>query len=389
MNFTIDKNASVARMAIYTPQGRKRFSFSTTIITEKENRKLRNSLEDLYEELERFTKTGRELSTEANKTLDQVKAKYPKVYEKTIRDCGLITDDELTLKKAFDEYIEANFDNRSTTKKWSITRDLLVDEFGEYKPLQKIKAIDLTRLFKKLKKKYAPATVQKHLQRTKQLWLYYQNGGEITINPARAVKVTFAKEQLVANKPYIEMETFAKAANCISSQQQKTLLFYYRCMGARQNDPRGDRWEDIDWDKRNINRSQQKGVKKKIGWCPIRPELYEELVKWRDEVIEAKGKAEGVIFPWLFETTSANQRKYFVSRIEAHPTVEVWPNFFNSLRASAVTDIRNTDGIDGRWLASQWIGHNATTADKHYAHVRPKNFKAITKHDQDDEKEVA
>ena len=67
MNFTIDKNASVARMAIYTPQGRKRFSFSTTIITEKENRKLRNSLEDLYEELERFTKTGRELSTEANK----------------------------------------------------------------------------------------------------------------------------------------------------------------------------------------------------------------------------------------------------------------------------------------------------------------------------------
>ena len=140
MNFTIDKNASVARMAIYTPQGRKRFSFSTTIITEKENRKLRNSLEDLYEELERFTKTGRELSTEANKTLDQVKAKYPKVYEKTIRDCGLITDDELTLKKAFDEYIEANFDNRSTTKKWSITRDLLVDEFGEYKPLQKIKA---------------------------------------------------------------------------------------------------------------------------------------------------------------------------------------------------------------------------------------------------------
>ena len=89
-------------------------------------------------------------------------------------------------------------------------------------------------------------------------------------------------------------------------------------MGARQNDPRGDRWEDIDWDKRNINRSQQKGVRKKIGWCPIRPELYEELVKWRDKVIEAKCKAEGVIFPWLFETSSANQRKYFVSRIEAH-----------------------------------------------------------------------
>ena len=97
MNFHIDRY--IARMVVNLPHKKCRFSFPKAVLEDKANRKLRNALEDLYEEIERFAKFGGELSKDAKKTLDQVKAKYPKVYEKTIRDCGLVTDDELTLNQ--------------------------------------------------------------------------------------------------------------------------------------------------------------------------------------------------------------------------------------------------------------------------------------------------
>ncbi len=387
----VDKDRNMMRMVLMLPHGRKRFSFPKAILEDKANRKLRNALEDLYEELEKFSKFGRELSKDANKTLDLVRAKYPKTYEKTIHECGLNRNDELTLKRAFDEYIATMTWSKRTISKWNGTRDFLVQEFGEYKPLKEIDSINLQGLFKKLAARdYAPATLNKHLQRVKQLWGWYHGAGKLLTNPAKVVNLGYQQIQLVAVKPYIPMEDFVKAAGCITDQQAKTLLYYYRCMGARQNDPKGDRWEDVDWKNRTINRSSRKGVEKKLGPCPIRPELYDELVKWRDEVIAAKGKAEGEIFPWLFQTRPANQSKYFKSRIAAHPTVEVWPNFFNSLRASAVTDIRAQMGDQGRFFAGKWIGHNAQTADDHYAQILPANIQKITKHRKDDDgKEVA
>jgi integrase len=392
MNFNIEGSTGVARMAINTPQGRRRYSFPSEILTDPNNRKWRLQLEDLYTEIERFTKFGCELSKEAKKTLDLLQARSRANYQKTVRDCGLESLTELLLKPMFMQYIEAQFRNKQTITKWNRTCDLLVAKFGEHKPVQNITSIELLGAFRELEAKYKPATLDKHLQRTKQIWKFFSDSGDLTKNPTVAVKLGYAKEDLVAHKPYIEHERFQKAAACIHSQQQKTLLYYYRYMGARQNDPKGDRWDDVDWKNHRINRSQLKGKKKKIGYCPVPPQLWDELVKWRDEVVQTTGKTTGPIFPWLFESRPANQRKYFTSRIEAHPTVEVWPYFFNSLRSSCATDIRNCKEIDGRFCEALWIGHKETTADKHYVTLRPENFSAITGVTQDEDeqdKEVA
>ena len=87
------------------------------------------------------------------------------------------------------------------------------------------------------------------------------------------------------------------------------------------------------------------------------------------------GKASGPIFPWLFESSSANQYRYFVGRIK-QKAVPVWDDFFNSLRASRAREIRRLP--NGRQLEARWIGHSPEVADKHYDDIQESDYGLIS-----------
>ena len=171
-------------------------------------------------------------------------------------------------------------------------------------------------------------------------------------------------------KEFISSERFLKALDVIAPLQQKTLLAYYRWMGARQNDAREDFWEDVNWTEKAINRFDCK-QNAKLGWCPIPHQLFPLLKKWHEQVVLEKGKAEGPIFPWMRQCSSAAQRSFFISRLKKNG-IPVWEKFFNSLRASRCIELRRLP--NGRYLETQWIGHSADVSDIHYDNVINTDF---------------
>ncbi len=108
-----------------------------------------------------------------------------------------------------------------------------------------------------------------------------------------------------------------------------------------------------------------------------------ELKKWHQMVVNEHGKASGPIFPWLFQSSSANQYSYFVGRIK-QKGVKVWPEFFNSLRASRAREIRRK--VNGRQLEACWIGHSPEVADKHYDDIQESDYRLISDPDEEQAK---
>jgi hypothetical protein len=277
------------------------------------------------------------------------------------------TTDSLTIEFAFDSYIQRRFTNKITISNWNGTKKKLVAYFGDGKLLADVTLIEMKECFAKLRSSYAAATLHKDARNVKQLWAECLDNRQIAENLMAKFRFDAPTMSLVAKKTYVDPVWFEKALAAITSKQQRALLGYYRYMGARQSDPKGDRWEDIaglDTDRPLIRRSNCKNNFEKLpDLCPIPGRLADLLRDWRDESLKRELPITGLIFPWLFASTSANQFSYFKRQLIAKG-VPVWPNFFNSLRASRSMEIRALP--NGRRLEMMWIGHRAEVADLHY-----------------------
>ena len=379
MRIEIEKNRKtpLVRFTVHVPTGRQRFGFPGWLL-DKRHLKRRQLLERLFVELEDALNAGNDLPECTWKALATLKGDFPKVHAKVVQKLGIqepAAKDRLTVGKAFDDYIGDHYTNRITISNWKQTRKKVTSRFPENTPMEDIPLKEMERLFFQLRDQYSVATLYKDVRNVRQLWDHCYDNRDISHNDMRKLRFKAKNKQLVAKKPYVGEEWFAKALECIVSQQQRTLLCYYRWMGARQNDPRGDKWEDIDWAAKRILRSNIKDNLEKIGWCPISPQMLVELEKWHQMVVNEHGNASGPIFPWLFQSSSANQYTYFVSRIK-QKGVAVWDDFFNSLRASRAREIRRLP--NGRQLEARWIGHSAEVADKHYDDIQESDYGLIS-----------
>ena len=379
MRIEIEKNRKtpLVRFTVHVPTGRQRFGFPGWLL-DKRHLKRRQLLERLFCELEDALNTGHDLPESAWQSLATLKEDYPKVHAKVVQKLGIhepVSKDRLTVGKAFDDYIAGHYTNHITISNWKQTRKKVTSRFPEDTPMEDIPLKEMESLFFQLREKYSVATLYKDVRNVRQLWDHCHDNGDLPQNVMRKLRFQAKSKQLVARKPYVDVAWFAKALEAITSQQQRTLLCYYRWMGARQNDPRGDNWEDIDWAGKRILRSNIKDDLEKLGWCPISPQLLAELSKWHQIVLNDHGKASGPIFPWLFESSSANQYRYFVGRIK-QKAVPVWDDFFNSLRASRAREIRRLP--NGRQLEARWIGHSPEVADKHYDDIQESDYGLIS-----------
>lgn len=379
MRIEIDKNRKtpLVRFTIHVPTGRQRFGFPGWLL-DKRHLKRRQLLERLFVELEDALNEGHELPESAWKSMATLKETYPKVYAKVVQKLGIqepAAKDRLTVAKAFDDYIAGHYTNRITISNWKQTKKKVVSRFPEDTPIEDIHLKEMESLFSQLRDQYSVATLYKDVRNVRQLWDHCHDNGDLPKNVMRKLRFQAKSKQLVARKPYVDAGWFAKALESITSQQQRTLLCYYRWMGARQNDPRGDKWEDVDWAGKRVLRSNIKDDLEKLGWCPIPPQMLVELEKWHQMVVAEHGKASGPLFPWLFQSSSANQYSYFVGRIK-QKGIPVWDDFFNSLRASRAREIRRLP--NGRQLEARWIGHSPEVADKHYDEIQESDYGLIS-----------
>ena len=81
-----------------------------------------------------------------------------------------------------------------------------------------------------------------------------------------------------------------------------------------------------------------------------------------------KPDTELYIFPTLrLNTNPGTSAKKIVTKSKQ----ELWPNFFNSLRASTLTDLMDQHGLR---KACKWAGNSAAVAMKCYALTRSDDF---------------
>ena len=387
MRIELEKNRKtpLVRYTIHVPTGRQRFGFTGWLL-DKRHLKQRQMLERLFVELEDALNAGGDLPESTWKALATLKGDLPKVHAKVVQKLGIqepTLKDRLTIGKAFDDYIGDHYTNRITISNWKQTKKKVVSCFPEDTPVEDIPLKEMTRLFFQLRKQYSVATLYKDVRNVRQLWDHCHDNGDLPQNVMRKLRFQAKRKELVASKPDVEPKVFTEALESITSQQQRALLCYYRWMGARQNDPRGDKWEDVDWAKKRVRRSNIKDNLEKLNWCPIPPQMLVELKKWHQMVVNEHGKASGPIFPWLFQSSSANQYSYFVGRIKQKGVI-VWPEFFNSLRATRAREIRRL--TNGRQLEARWLGHSPEVADKHYDDIQESDYGLISDPDEEQAK---
>ena len=125
-------------------------------------------------------------------------------------------------------------------------------------------------------------------------------------------------------------------------------------------------WDDVDWDNNQIliHSPKTRRIGKSARLVPIFPDVRKCL----EELMSSDETAKGYVFSKLRKDTNpGTMAKKIVRKAEVDP----WKNFFNSLRATAETDLMDEYGLR---RACQWAGNSAGTAMKNYALVKKTDF---------------
>ena len=154
------------------------------------------------------------------------------------------------------------------------------------------------------------------------------------------------------------------------AQAWKVLFLLYRVQGLRKEEPRLLKWKDVDLDAGVIVITSPKTERYKgkgTRTAPLFPDVAEALKKLRDEQ-----RQRGELSTFVLSAIPANHRQT-AEKILARAGVEQWGKLFQNLRASAATDI---DRHFGAFRESQWVGHSADVAAKHYLQITADDISA-------------
>lgn len=327
----------------------------------------------IVHELEQARLMGQEPDAELRKRLDSLS---PTLLNKLI-DRGLAKSrTRKTLEELFDSYLR-QYSKPNTLKEWKSLQRNCTAFFGAGRLIGNISHEDCRRFvfefFKRLD--YAPATIEKRLKNLKQIMRYAVEQEWIGNSPAQKVKFKIAKEQKVANKPYISPDLIALACEAMPNQEWACYLAWIRWLGARASEPLADEWKHVDFTRKRVNRFDNK--KDRRIQVPLAKQLAPYLLAWK-AAAEVSGKPlSGPIFP----SVKAHKHPWvFVRRQLKQAGIEPWKCLFTSLRASRSRElIRDYSPA----VEASLIGHSTDIALMHYDDVLDSDLRGITGEDSD------
>ncbi len=369
------KNKKLLRCEVRIRGERKVVNFPATPVLKRDHQSLRN----LFSEIEDAAKCGCPLSKESQERLRILQQSNPQIYGQMLDEQWFHSITNFSIAEAFDLYIDSQERKGwdwKTIRNWKQTKAHVLQQIT---PTTSIRAITLKQMdaaFTALRGPYKAGTLDKDAKNVRQLFAWLHDMGDINANPIAKLRFKCPRGERVRVKAFVPMEVFVKVLSAFHDDEieQKCLFAYYRLMGARQNDPTGDYWADFDEIRSTINRYDIK-KRGKLGLCPVDPLLKALLVRHREIVIQKHGKADGPIFPWLRQSSPANQSRYFRARVE-RAGVQVWEPLLHSLRSSRAQEIRRL--VNGAFLESHWLGHSAQMAGDHYDAVMDSDLTQVT-----------
>ena len=173
--------------------------------------------------------------------------------------------------------------------------------------------------------------------------------------------------QTAAEKEYVPWEVINAVIEHCPTLEWKLLYALARTIPTRvRSEIEELAWDDVNWAENTllIHSPKTRKIGKSARLVPILPSLKPYL----DEAFEKAADGEIYVFPTLrLNTNPGTSAKKIVTKAKQ----KIWANFFNSLRASAETDLMDEFGLR---RACQWAGNSPATAMKNYALVRKTDF---------------
>ena len=278
----------------------------------------------------------------------------------------------------------------STENNFRQVERLLVERF-ENRRMSQVSVADAKDYWSWMRsvKKHSDNTARKHFQRTRQI---FDDAVERDIIPKNPFRIKEIKVSVgVAEKQYVEESTIEAIVDSLPEDklEWKLLFKLARYLGLRMpSEIRELTIEDVDWGTNTITLKSPKTKRYGKGTrrVPIFVEIEEALLKQ----IESLPDGSVHLFPKLRQGSNlSTMAKRYVEKAR----VDVWPEFWNSLRASRETDLMDSHGLR---RACAWIGNNATTAMRHYSLMRECDFideglgskatRKATRHDAESER---
>ena len=237
------------------------------------------------------------------------------------------------------------------------TRDKLTNYFGAAKRLRDITADSASKWRTRLRETLSEATCKTHCGNAKAFFSEAVERKLITESPmAHLASGSTARD----DSQYIAAGDVLKVMHQLKNDELKLRLAFCRFAGMRvDSEPPTLRWAHIDLKERKMrvaSKKTQRFAGKKMRIVPICDVLYTLLVaQWNgrssdDEPVCKIGRLNG----W---------HKEVIDRAIKAAGLKLWPDRFQSLRASYDTDIR--DHLPD-YAADAITGHSGEVARKHY-----------------------
>ena len=276
-----------------------------------------------------------------------------------------------TISMLADEYIRtrcAGLDSATVTVVSKAKRNL-IDCFGDVgiKSLAKKDGREFYRwlLDKEKGEGLAENTAKQRLRYAR---AYYEMAIEdelVSVNPFKARGLSVA--QTAAEKEYVEKAWIKKVIKACPTPEWAMLFQLCRNVPIRMPSEIQDfTWDDINWDKNQMLIHSPKT--RKLGRSARLVPIFDELKQPLQKLCESQAKDEEFVFPTLRRNSNPGTT---AKRIVRDAEIKPWKNFFNSLRASAETDLMDQYGLR---KACMWAGNSAATAMKNYALVKKTDF---------------
>ena len=209
----------------------------------------------------------------------------------------------------------------------------------------------------------AMSTRNKHIKRVKTMFAGAVEDGILSSSPATILKEEKSKKRIDRSRQhFVDATITAKVLKALPDTNWRLLFCLMRFQGLRRHEVFAIDWSNIDW---ATNELTVPAEDTKTGWRAM-PIFAETLPYLQDAFEIAEAGQKVVCWPGSQDSLTELLKRQVVAACG-----ECWPKACQQLRSTRRTEL---DALFPAYVVNEWLGHDSTTAEKHYQQVTPEHL---------------
>lgn len=248
-----------------------------------------------------------------------------------------------------------------TKNNYEQTRTWLLNSLDGDRDIATVTQGDMRRWQASLKH-LALSNRNKHVQRAKAMFRAAVEDGILSSSPAAVLKEERSAKRIDRSRQhFVDAATTAKVLRKLPDTNWKLIFCLLRFQGLRRHEVFALDWKHIDWETNELTVPAET----KTGWrtMPIFPETLTYL-RDQQEIADAGQK----VIRWTGSQEGLTER---LKRQVEGICGQCWPKVCQQLRSTRRTEL---DAEFPPHVVNEWLGHDSTTAEKHYQQVTPEHL---------------